>query len=395
MPLRYDSTLRTFEAGGSRSTVAAAVVAVALLALWGLWVTTSRVDVYEVSLEARIEVDSAPRAVHSPVSGIVEEALLELGREVQSGDVLVRLEDAHEQLEVTRRASRAQELEAQSRSRTLELRSEQSAYELDRQAAESEQVEHEVNRQRLAERLASAQRDFERQSGLRREQVISEAELDRARAALTEAELELQKVEATAARRRRATARDLEDRRTRIARLRGELTELEAMRGAVDAEVTAGRLAADRLVIRASVAGRLGDVQPLSKGGFVEAGQVLGTLIPEGAPVVVAYFSPAATGRVQVGDAALLHLEGYPSTQFGALPATVARVASEPQDRRLRVELSLVDGGLAGEIPTAHGLPGRLEVRVERVRPLDLLLRTAGRGLRPTPSPGRSEAATG
>ena len=53
-------------------------------------------------------------------------------------------------------------------------------------------------------------------------------------------------------------------------------------------------------------------------------------------------------------------------------------VASEIRDGRVRVELAAhPDPG--SQIPLQHGLPGTVEVQVERISPVMLVLRAAGR----------------
>jgi hypothetical protein len=70
--------------------------------------------------------------------------------------------------------------------------------------------------------------------------------------------------------------------------------------------------------------------------------------------------------------------------------ATVSRVASEVRNGRVRVELS-VDPDGASPIPLQHGLPGAVEVQVERVAPVTLVLRTAGKLLAQPVTGGQGE----
>ena len=72
--------------------------------------------------------------------------------------------------------------------------------------------------------------------------------------------------------------------------------------------------------------------------------------------------------------------DGFPWTQYGTLPATVSRIASEPRSGLVRVELD-VQKRPDSAIPIQHGLPGTLEIEVERVSPAELVLRAAGRRL--------------
>ena len=68
--------------------------------------------------------------------------------------------------------------------------------------------------------------------------------------------------------------------------------------------------------------------------------------------------------------------------------ASVTRVATEPLDGRIRVELGL-DQEVTFPVPLQHGLPGTLEVEVERISPAALVLRAAGKAVSRT----RPEAA--
>ena len=56
----------------------------------------------------------------------------------------------------------------------------------------------------------------------------------------------------------------------------------------------------------------------------------------------IAEFAPAsALGRIRPDQRARIVLQGFPAAQYGDLPATVTRLASEPRDARIRVELTL------------------------------------------------------
>jgi membrane fusion protein (multidrug efflux system) len=115
-------------------------------------------------------------------------------------------------------------------------------------------------------------------------------------------------------------------------------------------------------------------------GAVIREGDRVASIIPDGQVHAVAEFLPLAMGRVRAGQPARLRLDGYPWTQYGHVPATVRSVASEPRDGRIRVELDL---HRSPSLPIAvqHGLPGAVEIEVERVAPVDLLLRTLGRAV--------------
>ena len=85
-------------------------------------------------------------------------------------------------------------------------------------------------------------------------------------------------------------------------------------------------------------------------------------------------------GRIQAGQRARLRLDGFAWTEYGQVSATVSRVASEPRSGRVRVELA-VNPESAPLIPSQHGLPGKVEIEIERVSPAELAMRGVGKML--------------
>jgi membrane fusion protein (multidrug efflux system) len=166
----------------------------------------------------------------------------------------------------------------------------------------------------------------------------------------------------------------IEGLKRQAANIEGEITTKRATIERLKYEI-------DRRVIRAAAAGRLGEVGELKAGSVVHEGQKLGAIVPSGTLRVVAEFVPSvALGRIHPGQAARVRLEGFPWTEYGGISATVANVASEPREGRVRVEM-LVHVDPSSAIPLQHGLPGTVEVEVERASPAVLLLRAAGRRL--------------
>jgi membrane fusion protein (multidrug efflux system) len=110
----------------------------------------------------------------------------------------------------------------------------------------------------------------------------------------------------------------------------------------------------------------------------VSQGERVGAVVPSGQLRVVAQFPPAAAlGRVRKGQSARVRLEGFPWLQYGSLSARVDTVAQEPRDGLVRVELEVLPQK-DDRIPLQHGLPGVVEVDVERISPATLMLRAAG-----------------
>jgi hypothetical protein len=90
----------------------------------------------------------------------------------------------------------------------------------------------------------------------------------------------------------------------------------------------------------------------------------------------VADFPPAAAlGHIQAGQQGWLQLDGFPALQYGKIPVTVTSIGAAGADAPVLVELAL---GAGGAIPLQPGMPGRVEIEIERTTPGQLLLRTVG-----------------
>jgi membrane fusion protein (multidrug efflux system) len=168
------------------------------------------------------------------------------------------------------------------------------------------------------------------------------------------------------------------DRETRIRALESEIHRLEGESATAGAAIRRLYYDLEKRRIRAPISGRLGDVVTLRPGTFVGEGDKLAAIVPPGTLRVVAYFdAPAALGRIRPGQPARLRLKGFPWTQYGSIAARVATVGDEIRDGRLRVECE-VNAARTPRIPIQHGLPGVLEVEVERITPALLAFRVAG-----------------
>jgi membrane fusion protein (multidrug efflux system) len=222
---------------------------------------------------------------------------------------------------------------------------------------------------------------------LRREALISETQALDAAEQLSNSQWRISAAEASMEKERADSAYADQVRVAQIANISRQLADLEASRLTARAALETARTTLERMLVRAPVAGRIGSLAQLQIGDLAREGDVVATVIPDDRLQVTAEFSPAeALGRVKPGQVARIRLLGFSSAEFGALEAEVSRVASEPHDGAIRVEL-LLPRATDSRLPLQHGLPGSVEVCVERVAPWRLLLRSLDRFLE-VASPG-------
>jgi hypothetical protein len=148
----------------------------------------------------------------------------------------------------------------------------------------------------------------------------------------------------------------------------------------------------DHYEVRAPIDGVIGSVTDCTPGTYLPAGRALGSIIPDDQARVVAHYPPhEAVGRVRPGQHGHIRLDAYSWLVSGSLGGTVSAVASEPDSRGIRVEVTL-DERLPAGIPLEHGLTGRLEIGVAELSPLAVVLSRIGRlGWRTPPARPRSE----
>jgi multidrug resistance efflux pump len=341
----------------------------------------SRVGLLAVSATARLEVAQASHPVDTPVGGSVLVSALVLGQHVRAGDTLVTLDVQAQTLSVSEERARLAGVGAQLERLQAEI-AEQDVHRAN--AASATNAARSEARARHGEAVAVADlaRDQEqRVVRLAAAGLASQADVARARAEST------QKIAASEAA-HLAIARIDAEQRQKDTEVRIEIERLRRQAAELRAALNSGAAAIDRMRhegalrrITAPVSGRLAEVANLRMGTVLATGDRVATIVPDDSSLrVVADFGAAeAFGRIRPGQRADVRLDGFPFTQYGSLPAVVANVASELRDGRVRVELTLA-GTVAG-VPLQHGLPGSVQIEVERLSPAALVLRAAGQRL--------------
>jgi multidrug resistance efflux pump len=379
----FSRSLRSLSADDGSGSALGIATASAAFALWALWLGLARVPVHEQSGSARVESIRAVYPVESAVSGRVVTHRMVLGQRVRADDPLVELDVSVEEL---RRAEAQTRLDAIAPQRLALLAQVAAGEAALREGTGEGGAAAEAARARLREAAAharSAGEEAERAERLARLGHGAAADAARARAAADARAAEVEALRSELARLLFDRSTQTSARQAELARLRGELARVDGERSTLAATIARLALEAQRHTLRAPIAGRLGAVADLRAGSMVAEGQRMATVVPDGELRAVADFPPAAAlGRIRPGQPARLRLDGFPWAQWGTVSARVATVATEARDGVVRVEFTL-PAPSTSRIPLEHGLPGSVEVEVERVAPAVLVLRAAGQLLAP------------
>lgn len=380
MSTPFPRTLRSLSADNFRSRLAGLLLAALVVGGWAAWAVLARVPVYAVTEEARLEAGPEVHYIESPVDGRVVALHVAVGQEVKAGDLLFELDSADQRLDLheeqTRRGAVAPQISVIER----QILDEQEALESERQAAGAALSEARARLGEVTEAARFAEEEVKRMSGLYKEGFISEVEFLRLQS-------EAKKKQSVAESSRLALDRLVWEGRTRENNRRAHIESLKREVAALEGNVATSAATGKRLehevgkhLIRASVAGRVGELSSLRVGTIVQSGGRLGAIIPRGELKAVGYFPPdAALGRIRAGQPAEMRLQGFPWTEYGSLKMVVASVSNEARDGRIRVEFKLSEPA-SQTIPLEHGLPGAIEVDVDRVSPAVLVLRAVGKG---------------
>jgi len=372
----FGATDRQLAQDGIHKHLLLLAVSICLALAWIAWMFLARVTVYAGTNQARVEVAQAVYFVQAPVSGRVARSFLELGKLVEAGTVLLELNTEPQKLKVQEQHTRRSALRAQ----LSDLRSQLAAEERT-MAAESAASDAAIEQAQTNLAQADAQGRFAEEAAKKRAPAYREgllshwdllklesearqkaAEVKSYRAAVTKAEQEKQAA---------ASARQ-----SRIEAIRSDIDRIVGEFGAADNTVLQLENDLSRHSIRAPSRGHLGTVINLKLGGYVHEGDRIAAIIPDGGLRVIAEFEPRiAMGRVRAGQLGRLRLDGFPWAQYGSVMATVIKVGSELRDGKVRVEL---DPSPKPGLTLQHGLPGTLQIVVERLSPAALLVRKAG-----------------
>lgn len=369
---------RTLGADRGGISTLALLIATGLMAAWMVWALESRVSRYEISDSARLEVDRAPYPIQVSSSGRLAVSNLALGNEVRAGDVLAELDTTAERLSLQQERARLAAFQPQIAALQAQMGSEDQGGSAERGVL-ALSIEGARAQYREAEQQAvAAEQQADRAARLKAEGILSQADAERSQADAVSKRASAEKFKIGIARLEPELKVREQDREVRKKQIASDIAELQSEIAASAAAIERLEYQIDRRRIRAPISGRLGECAPLRPGVHIAEGQQLGVILPAGKVQVIAEFTPAAAlGKLYTGQHAAVRLEGFPWAQYGTIPAEVSRVADEIRDGKVRVELA-IGTALSSRIPLQHGLPGSVEVEVERVSPAQLLLRSAG-----------------
>ncbi len=377
----FSRSFTALRADTGNATLWTLICAVALFGTWWSWAVFARVSLLEISSDARIELDGASYPIDTPFGGRIAATYLRVGQPVRQGDLLVEIDAMPEQMRFREAQVELRGFEPQLAHLRSQIEAEEKMRLEEEHSSRLMKLEAD-SRRNEAEVLAKfSERELERLGKLYEQHMISTHDFEKVESDASRQRLAVTTLESAARRIPQEQAARNREHEVRIAKIRGEIATLQARHETLQADSERLRYEIDRRQIRAPVDGRIGEAPNLRAGTVVAQGDRLGAIVPSGALVVVAQFpAQAAFGRIRPGQPGTLRLAGFPWVEFGTVAATVTSVAQETRDGKVRVQLAVTgESSFRGNLE--HGMPGTLEIRVERISPLGMTMRTAGQWL--------------
>jgi membrane fusion protein (multidrug efflux system) len=255
----FSRTFAQLMADQFRSTIWTLAGAVLVLGMWLCWAVRARISLYEVSTQARIELDSSTYPIESPVQGRVVQCRLQVGQQVHLGDVLVEIDAMPDELGRNQERLHEQDLGPEITRLRSQIAAEQMA-RTEEQKTSQLRAQEAQGRVREAETAAQySERESERMRKLHAEKLLSDRDLEKAEGETAKPRAAMVTVESAARQIPQELATRDRERDIHLQQLQEEIAKLEAERDTTKAAIERLGYEIERRRLRAPVDGRIGE----------------------------------------------------------------------------------------------------------------------------------------
>jgi hemolysin D len=310
-----------------------------------------------VTAPGKLEPLGVVKEVQMPVGGVVDAVLVKEGDRVKKGQLLLKLDT-----EATQDRKDSVEKTILFKEQQLQLKQE----ELNRYLAVND-----TEQQVLRQSLVLEKEVLSRLDKLNKEGATAELQFLQQRNKVQEVEGQLQQTKVERLRQEAILAQGARELQSNLAELRSKLIELN-----VNIRYQA---------IRAPEAGLVFELKPKSKGFVAETSEPVMKIVPFDRLEARVEVPSKDIGFVQVGKAADISIDSFPSSDFGVLQGKVRKIGSDalPPDQlkqfyRFPVDIRLDSQQLklksGASLPLQVGMSITANVKLRKVTYLQLLL---------------------
>jgi HlyD family secretion protein len=310
-----------------------------------------------VTAPGKLEPLGVVKDVQMPVGGVVDAVLVKEGDRVKKGQLLLKLDT-----EATQDRKESVEKTIDFKEQQLQLKQE----ELNRYLAVND-----TEQQVLRQSLVLEKEVLSRLDKLNKEGATAELQFLQQRNKVQEVEGQLQQAKVERLRQEAILAQGARELQSNLAELRSKLIELN-----VNIRYQA---------IRSPEAGLVFELKPKSRGFVAETSEPVMKIVPFDRLEARVEVPSKDIGFVQVGKAADISIDSFPSSDFGVLQGTVRKIGSDalPPDQlkqfyRFPVDIRLTSQQLklksGASLPLQVGMSITANVKLRKVTYLQLLL---------------------
>ena len=224
----FAQSFQRLRADHGKSTLWITATATAALAAWIFWASFAQVSLYEVSSDARVELDGATYPLDAPFAGRIVASSLHAGQHVRRGDLLIEIDAMAEQLQLREVQVQTQGLEPQIAQLHAQIAAEGNmSSEEDRAGRlKAEEAESRVHEARIPADYAT--KNLTRVRALYAQSFASAHDLEKAESDASQLRAAASTLEMAASRIPQDQAARNRERDVRVSRLQGEIATLEA-----------------------------------------------------------------------------------------------------------------------------------------------------------------------
>lgn len=372
MQVPFEDTLRSLERQPGRLSGWLLATIGVLLCGWLIAAVAFRIPISIESTSARLVAAEQPIDLKAPRPLPVRAVHVQLGADVQAGDVLVELDTEHWQAVSAAAAAEISSLKSASQAIEQEIDELLAAAMSQRNSALAKASEIEAELEGASAEARQAASDLRRLETMQGSGAVSDSELTAARAKLA-----IREAEAKANRARLDQhAANAEQERAELRRRRAALARQAALiderRADKEGEIGRAQVLERQGQIVAPADGRVGAIASLAEGTVVDTAEWLLTLVPDTPVSVEARFESSSIGQLAQGQVGWLRIPTGQRGLLQGLQLRLERVANEAREGYASAQFSVVanpDG-----VDLQHGLEGNLVVEVRRVPAAVLLL---------------------
>jgi membrane fusion protein (multidrug efflux system) len=382
MAIAFEDSRRALEQQLSNKLDVVHIVLLLFLTTLVVWSVSGEIDIYRTSHSGSVKTQGGAVTVQSEVSALIKHSSLTLGMSIKKGQPLLQLDDTSAQLAYAKLTNElsANQLQQQILIEQQQLTEQKFALLKNSLQSDIKQSQAQLSQ---AKKVLATQQNIQ-QGLLVLQQTSAVAKMDTLRQALevvnAESDVKIHLISIDD--KNLKIIRNQREQQLAVSHINSQLTALKGLQEQLNKAIARAQLEIDKYALTATATGEIVQVITLPVGNIVNIGQPLATISNGSDWLIHSQFKAVdAVGHIKKGQYARILVDGFPWRQYGALEATVSRVAKEGVNNQVDVLLELKLNPNS-QIPLTFGQPVTVEIRTQTVTPAMLLLNAADRAAR-------------